>query len=114
MKRTREEIKIMMESMDLPLAYYQFDEGTAQTPPYVVFFYSQDSDVYADNKNFVDKEQLNVELYTRYRDFDLEKQVEAVLESNDFTYDKQASFIDSEKLYQIAYEMEVIIDESEQ
>lgn len=114
MKKTREEIETMMESMDLPLAYYQFDEGTAQAPPYVVFFYSTDSDVFADDSNYVDKEQLNVELYTRYRDFDLEKQVEAILESNGFTYGKEASFIESERLYQIAYEMEVIIDETEE
>lgn len=114
MKKTREEINAMIESMDLPFTYYQFEKGTAQAPPYVVFFYSTDSDVFADDSNYVDKEQLNVELYTRYRDFDLEKQVEAILESNGFTYGKEASFIESERLYQIAYEMEVIIDESEE
>lgn len=114
MKKTREEINAIIESMDLPFTYYQFEEGTAQAPPYVVFFYSTDSDVFADDSNYVDKEQLNVELYTRYRDFDLEKQIEAILESNGFTYGKEASFIESERLYQIAYEMEVIIDESEE
>ena len=110
----REQISQMMDSLNIPVAYYQFDENTAQAPPFLVFFYSTDSDVFADDSNYVDKEQLNVELYTRYRDFDLEKQVEAVLESNGFTYGKEASFIENEKLYQIAYEMEVIIDESEQ
>ena len=114
MKKTREEISAMMDSMNLPVAYYQFNEGTSQAPPFVVFFYSTDSDVFADDENYVDKEQLNIELYSKYREFDLEKQIEAILKANDFTYYKEASFIDTEKLYQIAYEMEVIINESEQ
>lgn len=103
----------MMDSMDLPVAYYQFKEGTKQAPPFLVFFYSTDSDVFADDENYVDKEQLNIELYTVDRDFDLEKKIEKILKANGFTYYKEANFIDTEKLYQIAYEMEVIINESE-
>ena len=29
----------MIESIGLPYAYYQFDEDTAQAPPFVVFFF---------------------------------------------------------------------------
>ena len=65
--------------------------------------------MHADNENYVDKEQLNIELYTAYRDFDLEKSVEDILKASDISYDKYAEYVESEKMYQIAYESEVII-----
>lgn len=107
---TREEIYTMVQSIDLPCAYYEFPEDTKQAPPFVVWFFSADSDVMADNENYVDKEDLNVELYTITRDFDLEKTVENVLRSSGFAFSKEAAFIESERMWQISYEMEVIIN----
>jgi len=95
--------------MGFDFAYYQFPEGTSQAPPFVVFFYSQIDDLYADESNYQRIVRLNIELYTAEKDFDSEAAVEAVLAENDLTYYKEENYIDSEKLYQIAYEMEVII-----
>lgn len=114
MTMTREEIADMIEGIGLPFAYYEFERDTAQEPPFIVFFYSQYTNVYADNSNYVDKEVLNIELYTRTRDFDTEATVEAVLGANGFTYNMEPSYIGSEKIWQIAYEMEVIINEPEE
>lgn len=107
---THEEIATMVGSIGLPYAYYQFPEGTGQAPPFVVFFYSQTDDVYADNSNYQRIEQLNIELYTKEKDFDTEATLEGVLKNNGLTYYKYESYIDSEKMFQIAYEMEVIIN----
>ena len=108
---TREEVNTLIANFNLPYAYYQFKENTKQAPPYITFFFSENRDVYADNSNYVDKEQLNIELYTKIRDFDLEKTIEDTLKLNGFSYYKEYSFIDSENIWQIAYEMEVIINE---
>lgn len=107
---TREEVYQIIQSIGLPCAYYQFPDDTPQTPPFVVWFFSVNTDVKADNTNYVDKEVLNVELYTKQRDFDQEKAVEEVLSSNGFCYAKEAARIDSEKMWQISYESEVIIN----
>lgn len=104
-----ENISTMIESFGLPYAYYQFPEGTGQEPPFVVFFYSDIDDVYADDANYQRIVTLNIELYTREKDFDSEATIESVLADNDLTYYKEENYIDSEKMYQIAYEMEVII-----
>lgn len=104
-----ENISTMIESFGLPYAYYQFPEGTGQEPPFVVFFYSDIDDVYADDANYQRIVTLNIELYTREKDFDSEATIEGVLADNDLTYYKEENYIDSEKMYQIAYEMEVII-----
>ncbi len=107
---TYKELADMIEGIGLPFAYYQFPEGTEQAPPFVVFFYSQIDDLYADESNYQRIVTLNIELYTAEKDFVSEAAVEAVLAENELTYYKEENYIDSEKLYQIAYEMEVIIN----
>lgn len=104
-----EEIATMIESIGLPYAYYQFPEGTGQEPPFVVFFYSNIDDLYADDINYQRIVTLNIELYTREKDFESEDTVEGILTDNELTYYKEENYIESEKMYQIAYETEVII-----
>lgn len=107
---THKEIAAMVKSMGLPYAYYQFPEGTAQKLPFICFFYTYTDDVFADNTNYQRIETLNIELYTKNKDFDLEATVEAVLANHNLTYSKEDSYIDGEKMWQIAYEMEVLIN----
>lgn len=107
---TYKEIASMIESIGLPYAYYQFSEDTAEAPPFVVFFYSQTADLYADDLNFQRIEQLNIELYTSEKDFELEARIEKLLSDHGLTYYREESYLDSEKMYQIAYETEVIIN----
>ena len=108
---TYKEIATMVSSIDLPFSYYQFPKGTDQAPPFVVFFYSQTDDLYADESNYQRIVQLNIELYTREKDFEKEAAVEGILQNSGLSYYKEENYIDSEKMYQIAYEMEVIINE---
>lgn len=110
MSMTREEVYEMVQKIGLPCAYYEFPQGTEQAPPFVVWFFATDTDVKADNSNYCDKEVLAIELYTRTRDFDQEKAVEDVLSSHGFSYSKEPTFIESERIWQIAYESEVIIN----
>lgn len=106
---TYTEVATMVASIGLPYAYYQFPEGTGQDPPFVVFFYSNIDDVYADDSNYQRIVTLNIELYTREKDFEHEETIETALADNGLTYYKEENYIDSEKMYQIAYETEVII-----
>lgn len=107
---TYKEIAAMIESIGLPYAYYQFPEGTGQEPPFVVFFYSNIDDLYADESNYQRIVTLNIELYTREKDFEKEATVEGILQNSGLSYYKEENYIDSEKMYQIAYEMGVIIN----
>lgn len=107
---TREEVYSMVQSIGLPCEYYEFPENTKQSPPFVVWIFGTNNDVMADDENYVDKEILAIELYTRYRDFQQEKAVEDILKSNGFSYSKEANYIESEIMWQIAYESEVIIN----
>ena len=67
---TYKEIATMVRSIGLPYAYHQFPEGTEQKPPFICFFFSNSNDLYADGENYQRIDTLNVELYTREKDFD--------------------------------------------
>lgn len=107
---TLQQVNLMVESMGLPYSYYEFPEGTAQAPPFICFFYGPSDDLYADNSNYQGIRQLNIELYTRNKEFALEKTIEDTLSLNGLTFYREESFIDTEKIWQIAYEMEVTIN----
>lgn len=107
---THKEVAEMVKSIGLPYAYYQFPEGTGQAPPFVCFFYSNTDDFYADDSNYQRILVLNIELYTAEKDFDLEDKAEKILSEAGLTYYKEENYIDSEKMWQIAYEMEVLIN----
>lgn len=106
----REDIHTMIVSMGLPCAYYQFPDDTPQVPPFICWFFLVNTDVMADDSNYVDKEVLNIELYTKIRDFEKENAIEQILAAGGFTYAKEASYVDDEKMWQVSYESEVIID----
>lgn len=107
---TYKEINTVIKNIGLPYSYYQFPEGTAQKPPFICFFFSYTDDVYADNQNYQRIETLNVELYTKNKDFTTESTVETALTNAGLSYTKEESYIGSEKMWQIAYEMEVLIN----
>lgn len=107
---TLQQVNQMVSSMGLPYSYYQFNEDTAQAPPFICFFYGPSDDLYADNSNYQDIRQLNIELYTTTKDFALERTIENILKLNGFSFYREENFIESEKLWQIAYEMEVLIN----
>lgn len=107
---TFQEVKNMVESIGLPYAYFQFPEGTRQAPPFICFFYTNSDDLFADNSNYQDIRRLNIELYTSTKDFALEKTIEDTLKLNGFSYYREENFIETEKIWQIAYEMEVMIN----
>lgn len=109
---THKEVNLMVKSMGLPYAYYQFPENTAKAPPFICYFYSGSKDLYADQENYQRIEELNIELYTKSKDFNLEASIEAILKANGFTYSRQDSYISDEKMWQIAYEMDVLITDT--
>lgn len=106
---TYKDVSDMVASIGLSYAYYEFPDGTAQEPPFVCFWFPESDDFFADNQNYVGIRRLYVELYTNEKDFSLESTVESVLSANGLTFRKSDDYIDSEKMWQTLYEMEVIL-----
>lgn len=107
---TIQEVATMVESIGLPYAYYQFPDNTQQYPPFVVFFFTGDDDFKADNINYSKINRLTVELYSDDKEFYLESRIANILTENGFTFSRSENYIDSERMWQISYDMEVIIN----
>lgn len=107
---TFQEISNMVEDIGLPFAYYQFPEGTGQQPPFICFYFPDNDDFVADNINYAKIEALRVELYTDEKDFALEAEVEAALNEAGLVYSRTETPIESERMYLVSYETEVLIN----
>lgn len=108
---TYKQIAQMVAEIGVPYAYYEFTKDTAVAPPFVCFFYPIDSDMYADGENYTNIKHLTIEVYTDAKDFALEKTVENVLRSHGFTWTRSETRIDTERMYEVIYETDVVITE---
>ena len=108
---TRKEVATMVASIGLPYAYYKFDEGTGQKPPFVVFFYTGSADLYADQANYQKIDGLSIEFYSAEKDFTTEDAIETLLNQAGLTYYKEQNYIDTEKMWQTAYDMQIVLTE---
>ena len=108
---TYKEIATMIESIGLPYAYYQFPNGTDQACPFICFFLDSSNDFAADNTNYQKIRRLNIELYTDNKDFTLEQTVEDTLFGSGLVYYREETYLDSERMYMVSYETEIVITE---
>lgn len=106
---TYKQIASMIETVGLPYAYYQFPNDTPQAPPFLVFYYDNSDDLYADNKNYQRITELTIEFYSDNKDFYYESLIEDTLTASGLTYAKSEQWIDTEKMHETVYEMQVLI-----
>lgn len=106
---TFQQIASMIESIGLPFTYYSFPIGEVPALPYVVFYYPQNNDFKADNSNYQKIVRLNVELYTKSKDFSTEAQVEGVLNANGLVFARSETYLSTERMYEVLYEMDVVV-----
>lgn len=104
---THGEVMAMVAEMGLPYAYHHFAEGESPEPPFIVFLYPEADNFAADGTVYFKINRLHIEIYTDLKQPELEESVEAVLLKNGIFYSKTETWIESEKLYEVLYEMEV-------
>ena len=103
---TQAELYQALKSIGYPVAYGSFSSPV--TPPFIVYQFAYSSDMIADNHNYVDIENFQVELYTDKKDFAAEKKVQDKLKELGLPYRKFETYLDTEKMYQILYEVQLI------
>lgn len=100
---TLDKVCEMLKQMNLPLAYNHFK--SEQNPPYLVYMVSEIESFSADNKVYHQEDRFSIELYTDKKDIQLETRLEILLEDHEVYYEKYETYIDTEKMYQIRYEI---------
>ncbi len=104
---TYEEICEMVQEMGLPFAYHHFAEGESPKPPFVLFLSPGEHTFGADDLMYISFKRLDIELYTDEKSPETEQRVEEILTQYGIFYTKNETFIESERLYEVLYEMEV-------
>ena len=93
----------LLKSTGLPVAYHHFT--SPPTPPYVVYLFAYNTNFGADNKVYSGAKNFQVELYTKTKDPTSEALIESLFDANEIYWDKTETYIDSEGLYQVLYEI---------
>jgi hypothetical protein len=93
----------LLKTTNLPVAYHHFT--SPPSPPYIVYLFSYSSNFGADNKVYQKDFNYQVELYTTKKDLASEALIEDLFNANDIYWEKTETYIDSEGLYQVLYEI---------
>ena len=104
---THEEVMQMIDETGIPYAYDHFAEGESPDPPFICFLFPGSDNFSADNIVYAAFENLNIELYTDEKNPELEASVETVLKEHELFWQKSEVWIESEKLYEVLYQMTV-------
>ena len=102
-----DQIKDMLSEVGLPYEYDHFTTHNWIEPPFLVWRIPESDNFNADGIAYVKIDVLNIELYSDTKDWDNEKKIEDVLEKYGISYQKIGEYLDSEKMYEVLYEMEV-------
>lgn len=100
---THEQIYNLLQQIKLPLAYNHFKE--TQNTPYLIYLTEDTSNFGADNKVYFKINNWVIELYTDKKDLNLEAKLEKLLDEAELYYEKYEAYIDTEKIYQVRYEI---------
>lgn len=107
---TEQAVFLMIKSVGFPATYHHFEEGQSPEPPFLAYLYPDTNHFSADGIVYQGINKLRIELYTNEKDLDAERKLEAVLKKYGFFYQKPEEYLETEKMYEVIYEMEVVID----
>lgn len=103
---TQPELFQALKTIGLPIAYGSF--YTTVAPPFITYQFSYSNDFMADNINYQEISNFQVELYTKIKDLASEKKLQDKLKELGMTYSKTEAWLDEEKIFQIIYEIQLI------
>ena len=99
------ELNEILKQSGYPVAYRFFN--TKQTPPFVCYLVSYTNNQSADNVPWKKINHIQIELYTKNKDLDAEKKIEDLLTNAGLFFNAEETYIDTEKVSQRIYEIEV-------
>ena len=94
-----------LKSTGLPVTYLEWPEGEAPDLPFICYLAKGNNPLFADGVIYYSYDDVCVELYTKYRDLAVERQVEAALDG--YHWKKDVDHLKSERCYKITYDLEV-------
>lgn len=107
---TLAELKTALASIDgfeNKVAYRAFPVGAAPGLPFICYMDVATDNLFADNEVYSVIYEIDVELYTQYKDPEIEGKVEQCLKSLGIAWNKSDEYIDSENMYEVLYSFSI-------
>ncbi len=101
-----DEIVSLLGESGIPYAYDHFAEGESPDPPFICYLLPGSDNFAADGIVYFKFSVVHIELYTDFKDPELEQRFEAVLDRHGIFYEKSEVWIESERLYEVLYQFE--------
>lgn len=102
---TQIELHELLQGIGLPLTYRKFTNPP--NLPYIVYLFESSDNFGADNIVFHTSNNFQVELYSDIKDLANEDKIEKLLTDNEIYWEKSETYIDSEEMYQVIYEISI-------
>lgn len=100
----------MLASTGYPVVYLAWRENEVPELPYICYYYLSMTPETADDTHYAQIYTLNVELYTKNKNFEVEQLVETALLNAGMVFTKEEDFLSDENMYETLYIMEVNIN----
>lgn len=104
---TLDELKRILDSTGLQVAYRQWEKGKAPSLPYIIYYQERTDNFTADNHVFHKEVQVSVELYSNLKNILAEQIIEKVFDENRIEWEASETYIESEKMYLVLYEITI-------
>ena len=88
---------------DKKVAYRAFPVGKAPKLPYICYLDTETSNFVADNKVYTVIQSIDIELYSKDKDFASEALIEAKLALNNIVWEKYEEYLEDEQMYEVVY-----------
>lgn len=98
---TLEEIKTALKATGYQVAYRAFK--SKQAPPFICYLFNASADFVADDSNYYQLSDIDIELYTDKKDPDAEAALETQLRVTGLVWSKSETYIETEKLHEVIY-----------
>jgi len=102
---TYQELEQLLAPLGIPFTFHHWEKPPAL--PYGVYYDDGTENFEADDIAYAAIRIWRIELYVRQRDPALEERLEDILTAADLFWDMGADYIESERFYEVSYEIEV-------
>jgi hypothetical protein len=106
-----QELHDILSSTGFPVTYSHFVESENEplpSPTFICYLNTFSTNFHADNIVYKANVNVQIELYTSKKDLEAESRVEEVLNANEIPFNTIETYIESEELFQIIYEVRLI------
>ncbi|MBL1226605.1 hypothetical protein [Enterococcus sp. BWR-S5] len=99
-----EEIKKILDSTGLQVAYRQWEKGKVPNLPYIIYYQENTDNFTADNHVFHKGIRVSIELYSNLKNILAEEAIEKIFDENKIEWEASETYIESERMYLVLYE----------